>query len=293
MVFINEEGKFNKNSYLIDGLIFRLPKQLSVYIIENGGERLMIDTGVAVSARKVVTKLKELDLFPIHKMVITHSHWDHTQGYTKLRKYMPDFEVYAAESALDNLKNPERLNDIFEYNVDPIEDAAPLKEGDRIDLQGLELEIINLFGHTQDSIGLIDWTNNTIYTGDAFASKIDRKTHQPILMPPDFDEHELLKSIEKVRKLKDELDSICLNHFGVWTDDDCNKLIDGAEELHFTTKNAIIKWYQENPSAKYIAEKYHETFIPNSTVHTKENIMGFELVMEWVINGLKTSGFVK
>jgi len=62
MVFINEEGKFNPNSYLIDGLIFHLPKQLSVYVLENEGERLMIDTGVAISVRKIIKKLKEVPI---------------------------------------------------------------------------------------------------------------------------------------------------------------------------------------------------------------------------------------
>ena len=49
MVFINSEGKFNDNSYLIDDMIFRLPGQLSLYIIENKGMRMMIDAGGGIS----------------------------------------------------------------------------------------------------------------------------------------------------------------------------------------------------------------------------------------------------
>ncbi|MBD3195177.1 MAG: MBL fold metallo-hydrolase [Candidatus Lokiarchaeota archaeon] len=292
MGFINEEGKFNENSYMIDGLIFRLPKQLSVYVVENEGERLMIDTGVALSTRKVIKKLKEFNLFPIHKLFLTHSHWDHVQGYNKLKKAMPDFETLASEKAIDNLKNPEKLNDIYGYKVNSIDNVTPLKEADIIDLNGLELEVINLFGHTQDSVGLIDWKNKNIFTGDAIASQMDRETYQPILMPPDFNEQELLNSFKKVKALKDELKSISLNHFGVWTNEDFYELLGKLTELHITTKDAIIEWYKEAPSLKYIAEQYHKTFIPDSTIHTEENLMGFEMVMEWVINGLKTSGLI-
>jgi hypothetical protein len=64
------------------------------------------------------------------------------------------------------------------------------------------------------------------------------------------------------------------------------------EELHHETKNAIKTWYNENPSIEYIASKYHEKFIPNSTIHTKENLLGLNLVMEWLVEGLKSSGYL-
>lgn len=293
MVFINLEGKFNNNSYLIDGLIFRLPKQLAVYVIENEGMRLMIDTGVELAGRKIVARLKEYGLFPIHKLLLTHSHWDHVQGYNKIKKAMGDFETLASKNAIDNLKNPEKMNKTFGYKVDPIEDVTPLKEGDIIDLNGLELEIINLFGHTQDSIGIVDRKNKNIFAGDAILDRYDYETVTGVFMPPDFNEAELMKSFDKLRKLKVELNSISLNHFGVWTDEDFEKILNEMEEIHRTTKQAIIKWYKTNPSPEYIAEKYQETFIPNTTVHTKENIKGLEVVMEWLVNGLKISGFIK
>ncbi|MFX1346692.1 MAG: hypothetical protein ACFFBC_15685, partial [Promethearchaeota archaeon] len=58
-------------------------------------------------------------------------------------------------------------------------------------------------------------------------------------------------------------------------------------------KDSLIQWYNENPDVKYIAERYHNAFIPNSTVHTKENLMGIELMIQWLLDGLKTSGNIK
>ena len=62
---IIDEGKFNENTYLIDGMLFRLSGTIAIYVIENGGERMMFDTSEPLSARKIVKKLKEYDLFPI------------------------------------------------------------------------------------------------------------------------------------------------------------------------------------------------------------------------------------
>lgn len=295
MVFINEEGKFNENSYLFDGFIFNLPNNLAIYIIENDGMRMMLDTGVPLYARKLVKKLKEFNLFPIHKLLLTHSHWDHIQAYDRIKKLMEtEFETLASENSIENLRNPDKMNAIYGFPVNPIEDdITPLKDGDTIDLNGLELEVINLFGHTMDSIGILDRKNKNIFTGDAVINQTDEDTYIINLMPPDFHEKEILKTYQKLRDMKGELNSICLNHFGIWKDEEKDNLIDRVEETYLKTKDSIIQWYNENSDVKYIAEKYHETFIPNSTVLTKENLMGLELMMQWIVDGLKTSNLIK
>ena len=294
MVFINEEGKYNDNSYLLDGFIFRLPKQLGIYVIENNGVRMMLDTGAPLAARKVMKKLKELGLFPIQKMLLTHSHWDHIQGYSKIKKMNgEEFEVLASENAIENLRKADEIGKVFHYEVESITDeVTPLKEGDIVDLNGLELEVINLFGHTMDSVGIIDRKNKNIFTGDAIFSRINENTFQPIIMPPFFNEPELLKTYEKLRAMKEDLNSICLNHFGVWTDEHFDKIINEMEPLYLEMKDSIMQWYGENPALEYIALNFHEKFTPDSTIHTKENIKGFELIFEWVIDGLKMVGMI-
>ena len=104
---IIDEGKFNENTYLIDGMLFRLPGTIAIYVIENGGECMMFDTSEPLSARKIVKKLKEYDLFPIQKLFLTHSHWDHVQGWERMKKLNGDFEILASENAIKHLKDPE------------------------------------------------------------------------------------------------------------------------------------------------------------------------------------------
>jgi len=295
MVFIKTEGKINDNTFLIDGLLFRMPGNLAIYVIENNGMRMMIDTSEELAARKIVNKLKELKIYPIQKILLSHSHWDHVQGVAKLKKLMGDIEVevLASEKAIDNLRNPEKLNKCFGYNVNSIEDVTPLKEGDIIDLNGLKLEVINLFGHTQDSIGLIDKKNKNIFTGDSIIDRYDYETVNPTFFQPDFKETELLKSFQKLRKIKNQLNSISLAHFGMWKDKEFDKIINEMESFHYEAKKAIIQWYQENPSIDYIASKYHDKFISNSKIHTKSNMHGLVLLIDWLVNGLKYSGFIK
>jgi len=293
MVVINSEGKFNENTYLIDGQLFRMKGFMAVYIIENNGMRMMIDTSSSLMARNIMKKIKEFGLSPIHKLVLTHSHFDHMQGVGRLRDLQKEveIEVMASENAIENLKNPERMNEGIK--VDPVECVTPLKEGDIIDLKGLKLEIINIFGHTQDHIAVFDEKNKNIFTGDAILNRYDQETFSPTFMPPDFNESELLKTFEKLREMKTNLNSISLSHFGVWEGSDFERIINEMEKLHHKTKESIIEWYSENHSRDYIAAKYHEKFIPNSKIHTRENIAGLKWIINGLIIGLLSSGCMK
>lgn len=293
MVIINSEGKFGNNYYLIDGMTMGLPKFLSIYVIENNGMRLMIDVGEASKVRTVIKKLKEFGLYPIHKIVLTHSHWDHAQGLTKITKLMKDLdvEVMASENAIDNLRNPEKMIDGFEgLNTNPFDDEViPLKEGDIIDLNGLELEIMNFFGHTMDSIALFDESNRNIFIGDAVSMRLDQDAFYIPLMPPNFQEKDLISSFKKLRNMKNRLSSISLAHFGVWKDTNFEQILNEMEDLYFKIKNSLIEWYKENNSIDIITSKYCRTLMPNSKFWNEKI---FEFIVGMMINGLKISGFI-
>ena len=294
MVFINKEGKFNDNSFLIDGFLFGAPNSLALYVIENNGIRILIDTSTPDQAKRIIKKLKEYDVYPIHKILLSHAHWDHMAGVNELKALMNDvdIEVLASENALDNLKNPAAMNDVFEATVEPVEEVTLLKEGDTIDLNGLKLEVFNFFGHTMDSIALFDERNRNIFTGDAIINKSGYTYVQPTFMPPEFNEAKLLKTFQKLRDMEDKLDSISLAHFGVWKDADFRNVLEEMEDFHFKAKNSIIQWFKENLSSKEITLKYFETYIPNSKMVEYGLLDNLEMNIKWLIEGLKGSGFI-
>lgn len=295
MVHITEEGKFNENAYLLDAEFMKIEGICAIYIIENDGKRLMIDVGEALSARRLMKKIKKFDLFPIHQILLTHAHWDHIQALPKLKRLMKidDIKVYAHQNALNVLKNPERMNEFFGYHVDPIEDVIPLKQNDILDLNGLKLKVHEFFGHTQDCIAIQDIKNRIVYVGDAIIDRIDKNTFVPVLFGPDFDEVSLLNTYEKLRKLKNELDAIALAHFGVWKGEDSDKIIDEMENLYFKAKNTLVELYNENLSVKEITKMYHDELIPDSEVFSEENIMGLQWNIDQNIDTLKAAGFIE
>ncbi len=292
MVVIRSEGKFNDNTYLLDGNLYKLIGALSLFVIENNDIRMLVDTSSELASRVVAKKLKDSNLLPIHKVFLTHSHWDHVQAVHKLKTRIGEFEVLASENAIENLNHPENTNEGFGYDVKPITNLTPLKEGDIIDLNGLELEIINLFGHTMDSIAIYDSKNDNIFVGDALCDRNDEWTYVPPLIIPDFHEDEMLKTFQKLREMKSKLNSICLAHYGVWKGEHKDIIIDEMEDLYFKTKDTTIQWCKQNLSLEEITKKYHEMFTPNSKFHTRDNIHGLQLQLEWFTEGLKLYGFI-
>ena len=118
-------------------------------------------------------------------------------------------------------------------------------------------------------------------------NKPNYEFYKPTFMPPDFHEPELLTTFQKLRDIRNELDSICLSHYGVWTGEDFKQIVNEMEDVHFKTKNAIIKWYKENPSLNYIATKYLDTFIPKADKFRDEEFEFLEFKMSMLLEGLK------
>jgi glyoxylase-like metal-dependent hydrolase (beta-lactamase superfamily II) len=294
LVFIYKEGKFNDNSYLIDGSLFGASRNLALYVVENEGTRMLIDTSSADQVEGIIKKLKFHNIYPIHKIFLTHAHWDHLAGVNEFKALIPEveIEVLASENAKNNLQDPVSMNAVFEATVEPIVEFTLLKEGDKIDLNGLRLEVINFFGHTMDSIALFDVKNRNIFVGDAIGVKSSYKYIQPPFMPPEFNESELLKTYQKFREMKDKLDSVTMAHYGVWSDEDFEIVLNEMEDTYFKTKNAIIEWHNDSLSNKEIALKYFETFIPDSKIVEYNALDHLELQIKWLIEGLKRSGLI-
>ena len=311
MTHITSEGKFDENTYLIDAGVametapfkaIYVPHKgdvvsgvFSIFLIENNGMRMLVDAGTPDAPEILVKRLKKWGVHPIHKIFLTHSHWDHMMGVQQWKDQNEgtEIEVYVSANRPEYYNDPGIINNIFDQNVAPIPNFTTVKDGDIIDLNGLELEVIDLFGHTMDSIGLIDKKNKIIHTGDAIIDRFDNNTVMPTFQPPDFHEPELLETFKKLRDRKSEINSIGLAHYGIWKGDGFDRIVNEMEEVHIKTRDSIIRWYGEDPSTKHIAEKYTESICTGTTkVSTgwKKKLM--ELEMDCLVAGLKSGGLI-
>lgn len=170
------------------------------YRIENGGVRmylfvgsekaLLVDTGFgnAGSVREAVAALTDKPVM----LVNTHADDDHTGRND-------EFDVAYMHPA----EMPYYHDKKGRYPVTP---AAPLWDGDIIDLGGRKFEVILLPGHTPGSIALLDRENRIIVTGDSVSDS-------PVFMfLPIRDIHAHMASMERLLSISDSFDDIYPSH---------------------------------------------------------------------------------
>lgn len=132
------------------------------YILINGDRAILIDCSIQIENLKQILNDKKLC-----GIIITHGHFDHFYTLESVIDYYK-CNVYMHEKAYAKLTNAtDNASEIFQMpftvNINK-NNVIFLKDRDVINLIGYEFEMLEAFGHTDDSI-LIKLDNN-IFTGD-------------------------------------------------------------------------------------------------------------------------------
>ena len=115
-----------------------------IWLVSTNEGSIVIDPGESKSIQKLIDN-KTIDLKGI---LITHHHYDHTNGLSELVK-KNELEVYGPVNNIDGINH--RLND-----------------KDKISIIGIDFDIISIPGHTLDHIGFYSANANNpiLFCGD-------------------------------------------------------------------------------------------------------------------------------
>jgi len=115
-----------------------------IWLVSTNEGSIVIDPGESKSIQKLIDN-KTIDLKGI---LITHHHYDHTNGLSELVK-KNELEVYGPVNNIDGINH--RLND-----------------KDKISIIGIDFDVISIPGHTLDHIGFYsaNASNPILFCGD-------------------------------------------------------------------------------------------------------------------------------
>lgn len=225
----------NDNTSLIDMELFGVKRVGALYLLK-GDKTCILDSGTKNEAKRLIKILDSIGVFPPDMIILTHSHYDHTQGVPafcrEAEKRGRKIAVMASEKAILNLRD-QSWNRAFDekHRYENITDVEPLKDGQIVDLGGLELEIFDFSGHCADDIALYDKKNKTVFLGDSLGYKFEHYLFLPPFMPPFWNRDGFYSAAEKLKKI--DYENICLAHYGC---------LEGDEARNFP--NETVKAYE-------------------------------------------------
>ena len=157
-----------------------------IYLVDGGDELALIDCGMASgnSPQRILDNVRAEGLDPekIGKVIVTHYHMDHAGGAAHFRERL-GAEVVAPAGAAHALRTGDERAVALDvakaagfyaadYRFQPVEVAHEVREGDRIPVGNLELEVIETPGHCDGHVSfLLRGRERTyLFSGDAVFS---------------------------------------------------------------------------------------------------------------------------
>lgn len=208
--------EIDESTFLIDLELFGIRRAGAVYFLK-ANKSCLIDSGTHTEAKNIIKALDSIGSFPPDILILTHSHFDHSQGTPVLcreaEKRNQKITVMASEKAVTNLKD-QSWNRVFDekHKFENIADVEPLKDGQTVDLAGLELKIMDFSGHCADDIAIYDERKKTVFIGDSVGYMIENELIFPPFMPPFWNPDGFKSTVNRLKRL--ECERICLAHFG-------------------------------------------------------------------------------
>ena len=153
------------------------PFQQNTFVanLEGRSDCLVVDPGLEPD--KIIGFLKENNLEPA-AILITHGHSDHIGGNHALKARWPDCPLIVSAGDAEKLTDPlKNLSAQYGLAITSPPADQTVTEGDRLDLAGFALEVLEIPGHSPGHVVFVwkDASPMVVFGGDVlFAGSIGR-----------------------------------------------------------------------------------------------------------------------
>ena len=255
-------------------------EESGVYLLEGNRDSMIVSGGLSYIVPDVLQQLDEFGIEEtrIKKLLILHSHFDHVGIVPFFKRRLPAMEIYASPRAWEVLQmdkaivtinefgrsvaqRMERGNVYSAYDLEWRKDVSgkTVREGDRIDLGGMEVSILEIPGHSSCCIAAYVPELKALFPTDGAGIPFG----QTIISSGNSNYTLYQRSLERLKDL--EVDSFCADHYGYITGPEAREYISQSiesakknraqmEEVYRATRDVdaaarelTSSFYKENP----------------------------------------------
>ncbi|MDH3220037.1 MAG: MBL fold metallo-hydrolase [Gammaproteobacteria bacterium] len=227
-----EYAALNHGIYCIDALYIK-PQVASIYLLRDGDEVAIIETGTCHSLPNLQACLDELgiDASQVRYVIPTHVHLDHAGGAGAMMRRFDQANLIVHPRGARHMIDPQKLiaGTIGVYgqakyerlygNIEPVPEARVTiaEDLDRFSLNSRELVFIDTPGHARHHFCIFDQSSQGMFTGDTFGisyAPMKRLARGliPTTPPTQFDPPALHDSISRIMSFEPE--RLYLTHYG-------------------------------------------------------------------------------
>ncbi len=234
----------------------------------------IIDCGMAFCAPEKIKKIKAIIKDrPVDYIIAGHSHYDHIGSIPHMKKEWNSLKVISSEYAATVFTKPGALKTIRELSITAAktyrEDDAALaeyvndyddkdfhtdiivREGDKIDLGGITLEVIATPGHTRDAISFYIPEWKLIKVDETLGVLTSETTMYPVYLVSYLLARE---AIEKCSRYDAEY--ISSPHYGLVSDEVAKGYFKLAMDTINECRDILLKGYYEGKSEEELVEVF-------------------------------------
>jgi glyoxylase-like metal-dependent hydrolase (beta-lactamase superfamily II) len=238
--------RIRKPGSVKEGLWFLGREETGVYLLEGRQESMIISGGMSYIVPDLLQQMTDfnIDERRITKLLILHSHFDHVGIVPFMKRRLPQAEVYASERAWEILTMEKAIRTINEFSrtvarrmrMEEVYSTYDLEwrdditgklvhDGDRFDLGGVTVSILEIPGHSSCSIAAYVPEWKALFPTDGGGIPF----RETIITSGNSNYTRFQESLEKLKDL--EVDYYCADHYGYMTGEEAREFIPKTIEM--------------------------------------------------------------
>jgi glyoxylase-like metal-dependent hydrolase (beta-lactamase superfamily II) len=267
--------RIRKPGKVHDRIWFLGREESGVYLLEGNDGSMMVSGGMSYIVSDIIRQFEEfrIDESRIKKLLILHSHFDHVGIIPFFKRRNPEMEIYGSERAWEILQMDKAILTINEfsrnvakrmkkedvtsaYDLEWRNDVSgkTIREGDRIDLGGLEVLILETPGHSSCCIAAYIPKLKALFPTDGGGIPFD----QTIVTSGNSNYTKYQQSLERLKDLK--ADYYCADHYGYVIGEEARKFISKSIEMAKKTRTQMEEAYRFSQDIDGAARKIISSF---------------------------------